>query len=97
MWRAIRWGMTGELIDLDAGVAVPARARVEALVDEVGEVAADLGIAPYLGALSEPTAAEVYAAELEAGAAVEDVWPRAVERTRESVVEWLSVREEGTG
>jgi carboxylate-amine ligase len=97
LWRAIRWGMTGELIDLDAGAAVPARARVEALVDEVGEAAADLGIAPYLGALSEPTAAEAYAAELEAGATVEDVWPRVVERTRESVVEWLSVREEGTG
>jgi carboxylate-amine ligase len=97
LWRAIRWGMTGELIDLDAGAAVPARARLEALVDEVGEAAADLGIAPYLGALSEPTAAEAYAAELEAGATVEDVWPRAVERTRESVVEWLSVREEGTG
>ena len=97
MWRAIRWGMTGELIDLDAGVAVPARARLDALVDEVGEVAADLGIAPFLGVLSEPTAAEVYGAELEAGASVEDVWPRAVERTRESVVEWLSVREEGTG
>jgi glutamate---cysteine ligase / carboxylate-amine ligase len=97
MWRAIRWGMTGELIDLDAGAAVPARARLEALVDEVGEVAADLGIAPYLEALSGPTAGEVYGAELEAGATVEEVWPRAVERTRESVVEWLSVREEGTG
>jgi glutamate---cysteine ligase / carboxylate-amine ligase len=96
MWRAIRWGMTGELIDLDAGLAVPARARLDALVEEVADVAADLGIAPYLGTLSEPTAAEVYGAELEAGATVEEVWPRAVERTRESVVEWLSVREEGT-
>jgi carboxylate-amine ligase len=97
LWRAIRWGMTGELIDLDAGVAIPAKARLEALVDEVGDVAGDLGIAPYLGALAGPTAAEAYAAELEAGATVEEVWPRAVERTRESVVEWLSVREEGTG
>jgi hypothetical protein len=89
--------MTGELIDLDAGVAVPARARLEALVDEVSDVAAELGIAPYLAALAAPSAAEAYAAELEAGATVEEVWPRAVARTRESVVEWLSVREEGTG
>jgi len=89
--------MTAELIDLDAGVAVPARARLDALVDEVGEVAGDLGIAQYLRTLSEPTAAEVYGAELEAGATVGEVWPRAVERTRESVVEWVSVREEGTG
>jgi carboxylate-amine ligase len=97
LWRAIRWGMTGELIDLDAGVSVPARARLEALVDEVSDVAADLGIAPYLAPLSEPSAAEIYGAELEAGATVEEVWPQAVERTRESVGEWLSVREEGTG
>ena len=97
LWRAIRWGMTGELIDLDAGAAIPARARIDALVDEVSDIAAELGIAPYLAPLSEPSAAEVYGAELEAGATVEEVWPRAVERTRESVVEWLSVREEGTG
>ncbi|HEY2868405.1 MAG TPA: YbdK family carboxylate-amine ligase [Gaiellales bacterium] len=97
LWRAIRWGMTGELIDLDAGVSVPARARLEALVDKVSDVAADLGIAPYLAPLSELSAAEIYGAELEAGATVEEVWPQAVERTRESVGEWLSVREEGTG
>ena len=36
-------------------------------------------------------------AELEAGARVEDVWPRAVERTRESVVEWLAVEGGGDG
>ena len=60
-WRAIRWGMSGELIDLATGVVMPARARVEALVDEVSEVAAELGIAPHLGALAEPSAAEVYA------------------------------------
>src|SRR3954454_16567550 len=59
MWRAIRWGMTGELIDLDAGGAVPARARRYALVDDVAEVAADLGIAPYLARLSDPTSGEV--------------------------------------
>src|SRR6185312_15859474 len=54
LWRAIRWGMTGELIDLDAGMAVPARARLEALVDEVSDIASELGIAPYLAPLSEP-------------------------------------------
>src|SRR3954453_5740900 len=77
-WRAIRWGMSGELIDLATGVVMPARARVEALVDEVSEVAAELGIAPHLGALAEPSAAEVYAARLEEGESVRDVWPHAV-------------------
>jgi carboxylate-amine ligase len=97
LWRAIRWGMTGELIDLDAGRSVPARARIEALVGEVADVASELGIAPHLDALAGPTAAERYAADLEAGARMEDVWPRAVERTRDSVLEWLAVREEETG
>jgi carboxylate-amine ligase len=97
LWRAIRWGMTGELIDLDAGRAVPARDRIETLLGEVSAVAAELGIAPHLSVLTEPTAAERYAAELEAGASVEEVWPHPVERTRDSVIEWLAVREEETG
>jgi glutamate---cysteine ligase / carboxylate-amine ligase len=97
LWRAIRWGMRGELIDLDAGRALPAQARLEGLLDEVSAVAAELGLAGYLAPLAEPTAAERYAAELEAGATVEEVWPHAVERTRASVREWLAVRGEETG
>jgi gamma-glutamyl:cysteine ligase YbdK (ATP-grasp superfamily) len=93
-WRAIRWGMSGELIDLDAGRVMPARERIEALVEEVADVASELGIEPYLGPLAEPTASERYAGELVAGAPVEAVWPHAVERTRDSVLEWLAVREE---
>jgi glutamate---cysteine ligase / carboxylate-amine ligase len=96
-WRAIRWGMSGELIDLDAGRSMPARERLEGLVEEVSEVASELGITPHLTPLFGPTAAERYAADLVAGAEVEAVWPHAVERTRESVMEWLAVREEETG
>jgi carboxylate-amine ligase len=92
-WRAIRWGMAGELIDLDSGAVMPAGARIEALVEEVSEIASELGIAPHLAALGEPTAAEVYAARLEEGESVREVWPQVVARTRESVVEWLAVRE----
>jgi glutamate---cysteine ligase / carboxylate-amine ligase len=95
-WRAIRWGMTGELIDLDSGAVMPARARIEALVDEVTEIAAELDIAPHLAVLAEPSAAEVYAARLEEGESLRDVWPHAVARTRESVAEWLAVREGGS-
>ena len=92
-WRAIRWGMAGELIDLDSGAVMPARARIEALVDEVSDIACELGITPFLAALHEPTAAEVYVARLEEGESVREVWPQVVVRTRESVVEWLAVRE----
>jgi carboxylate-amine ligase len=93
MWRAIRWGMTGELVDLDAARSVPARARLEALVEDVAETAADLGIEPHLAPLHGPTWAETADAELEAGAGVRDVWPAVVERTRASAVEWLAIRE----
>ena len=86
-------GMSGELIDLDSGAVMPAKARIEALVEEVSEIASELGIAPYLEVLREPTAAEVYAARLEEGESVREVWPQVVARTRESVVEWLAVRE----
>ncbi|HEY7257804.1 MAG TPA: YbdK family carboxylate-amine ligase [Gaiellales bacterium] len=92
-WRAIRWGMAGELIDLDSGAVMPARARIDALVEEVSEVAAELGIAPHLAALGEPSAAEVYSARLGEGESVREVWPHAVARTRESAAEWLAVRE----
>jgi glutamate---cysteine ligase / carboxylate-amine ligase len=92
-WRAIRWGMAGELIDLDTGVVMPARARLEAVVEEVSDVASELGIAPYLEPLAEPSAAEIYSARLGEGESVRDVWPYAVARTRESVSEWLAVRE----
>ena len=97
LWRAIRWGMSGELIDLDAGRSIPARERLQGLVDEVSEVASELGITPHLAALAGPTAAERYAADLAAGAGVEEVWPQAVERTRDSVMEWIAAREEETG
>jgi glutamate---cysteine ligase / carboxylate-amine ligase len=92
-WRAIRWGMAGELIDLDTGAVMPARARIEALVEEVSDIASELGISPYLEPLKMPTAAEVHIARLEEGESVREVWPQVVARTRESVAEWLAVRE----
>ena len=39
MWRAIRYGLSGELIDFDRGVVVPARSRIESLLEWVEPVA----------------------------------------------------------
>src|SRR5205823_1938314 len=58
LWRAIRWGMSGELIDLAARRSLPARERLEQLLDQVAEVATELGIAPYLDTLRLPTLSE---------------------------------------
>ena len=48
IWRAIRWGLAGELIDFDRGEPVPARARIEALIEWVAPVAEETGAAPFL-------------------------------------------------
>src|SRR5205807_401009 len=56
-WRAIRYGLAGELIDLDRGEAIPARARLEQLVEWVQPVAEELGAASWL-AIPERNAAE---------------------------------------
>ena len=56
MWRAIRYGLAGELIDR-AGRRRPRRARLERLLEWVAPVADEIGAAPYL-AVPERNAAE---------------------------------------
>jgi carboxylate-amine ligase len=57
LWRAIRWGLSGELIDFERGESIPARARLEQLVEWALPVAEELGAAPWL-AIPERNAAE---------------------------------------
>src|SRR5215210_4631188 len=47
-WRAIRYGLSGELIDLATGEVRPARAHLERLVEWVQPVAEELGFASAL-------------------------------------------------
>ena len=56
-WRAIRHGLSGELIDLERGDVVPARARIERLVEWVLPVADEIGATPWLR-IPERNAAE---------------------------------------
>jgi carboxylate-amine ligase len=77
LWRAIRHGLTGELIDLATGEVLPARDRLERLLDWVAPVAAELGAAPYL-ALPEQNAAERQYARLAEGATLEEVYAEQV-------------------
>src|SRR5918911_37219 len=48
LWRAIRYGLAGELIDFAAGDVVPGRARLEQLVEWVEPVATEIGAAAFL-------------------------------------------------
>jgi glutamate---cysteine ligase / carboxylate-amine ligase len=61
MWRAIRYGLSGELIDFDTHEVVPARARIERLVEWVAPVAAEIGAAPYLAVPAANAAERQYA------------------------------------
>jgi carboxylate-amine ligase len=73
MWRAIRYGMSGELIDFEHGESIPARARLEQLLDWVAPVAEELGASQWL-ALPERNAAERQIARHEEGASMEEIF-----------------------
>jgi carboxylate-amine ligase len=83
-WRAIRYGLSGELIDLERGESIPARARLEQLVEWVQPVAEELGAASWL-AIPERNAAERQIMRHEEGASMEEIFAeqvRAGERVR---------------
>jgi carboxylate-amine ligase len=73
MWRAIRHGLSGELIDLDRGDVVPARARIERLIEWAQPVAEEIGAAPYL-AIPERNAAERQIARAAEGAGLSEIF-----------------------
>jgi len=82
-WRAIRYGLSGELIDLAGGEVRPARAQLERLVEWVLPVAEELGCAPYIS-IPAANAAERQIARHEAGATLEEIYAEQV-RTGEPV------------
>jgi carboxylate-amine ligase len=77
LWRAIRWGLSGELIDFDRGESIPARARLEQLIEWVQPVAEELGAAHWL-AIPERNAAERQMARHAEGATMEEIFAEQV-------------------
>ena len=77
LWRAIRYGLSGELIDFASGESVPARARLERLVDWVRPVAEELGAAEWL-AIPERNAAERQIARHQEGASAREIFEEQV-------------------
>jgi carboxylate-amine ligase len=76
-WRAIRHGLSGELIDFASGDVVPARVRLERLVEWVRPVAEELGAAEWL-AIPERNAAERQIARHEEGASAREIFEEQV-------------------
>jgi glutamate---cysteine ligase / carboxylate-amine ligase len=77
LWRALRWGLSGELIDFDRGESIPARARLEQLLAWVQPVADELGASPWL-AIPERNAAERQIARHTEGASIEEIFAEQV-------------------
>jgi carboxylate-amine ligase len=77
LWRAIRHGLSGELIDFASGDVVPARTRLERLLEWVRPVAEELGAAEWL-AIPERNAAERQIARHEEGASAREIFEEQV-------------------
>jgi carboxylate-amine ligase len=78
-WRATRYGLAGELIDLATGEVRPARAHLERLFEWVAPVAEELGAASYLG-VPAANSAERQIAQYEDGASMQEIYAGLVRR-----------------
>ena len=83
-WRAIRWGLPGEMIDLRTREVRPTRAAIEELIEWVQPVAVELGAAEYLS-VPEANAAERQIARFEEGASLEEIYAEQVRHSMEPV------------
>ena len=83
-WRAIRWGLSGDLIDLRTRDVRPTRAAIEELIEWVQPVAGELGTAEYL-TVPEANAAERQIARFEEGASLEEIYAEQVRHSMEPV------------
>jgi carboxylate-amine ligase len=79
LWRAVRWGLSGEMIDLETFEVRPTRAALERLIEWVLPVAEELGCASYL-AVPTANAAERQIVRFEEGATLEQIYAEQVRR-----------------
>jgi glutamate---cysteine ligase / carboxylate-amine ligase len=83
LWRAIRHGLDGRMIDFEAGREVSTRAAVEALAEWTAPVRAELGIEVDI---PERNGAQRARAALAAGSSLRDVYAATISETRRTYV-----------
>jgi carboxylate-amine ligase len=88
LWRAIRWGLAGRLIDLDSGEEYPAPEVVDRLAEWTAPARAEHGI--ELGALSA-NGARRQRRLIEAGVPMTEVFAGTVRETRETYAAQVAV------
>ena len=89
LWRAIRFGMDGRLIDLERLEEVPAAAAVEGLLAWTAPVRAEPGLDP---APPHRNGAQRQRAALDGGATMAEVYAAAVAETRQTYAQEVPAR-----
>ncbi|HSE81797.1 MAG TPA: YbdK family carboxylate-amine ligase [Gaiellaceae bacterium] len=77
LWRAIRYGLSGDLIDLDTGQVRPARAEIERMIEWSLPVAEELGVASFL-TVPAVSAAERQIVRYEAGETLAEIYAQEI-------------------
>jgi glutamate---cysteine ligase / carboxylate-amine ligase len=88
MWRAIRFGMDGDLIDLQRAEEYPAREAIDRLLAWTAPVRTELGIDP---SFPERNGAQRQRRMIEAGATLQEAFAASVSETTESYPEEVTV------
>jgi carboxylate-amine ligase len=88
MWRAIRFGLDGKLLDLERAEEYPARAAIERLAAWTAPIRAELGIEL---AFPERNGAQRQRRMIEAGATREEVFAASVAETRATYSQEVTV------
>jgi glutamate---cysteine ligase / carboxylate-amine ligase len=89
MWRAVRYGLDGELLDLERGEPYPAAETVERLLAWTAPARAALGIEVALPALN---GAQRQRRMIDAGMSMEEIYSAMVAQTRDTYAGALEVR-----
>src|SRR5213079_1250702 len=88
MWRAIRFGLDGRLIDLECGEEYPAREAIDRLASWTAPMRSELGIE---FAFPERNGAQRQRRMIEAGAPREEVFAASVGETRQTYAQEVVV------
>jgi carboxylate-amine ligase len=88
MWRAIRFGLDGRLIDLERAAEYPAREAIERLLSWTAPMRAELAIDP---AFPEHNGAQRQRLMIEAGATREEVFAASVRETGQTYSQEVTV------
>jgi glutamate---cysteine ligase / carboxylate-amine ligase len=88
MWRAIRFGLDGRLIDLERAAEYPAREAIEGLLSWTAPIRSELGIEPSFPKFN---GAQRQRQMIESGATREEVFAASVKETQRTYSEEVTV------